>query len=202
MSGGPTSVAEQEAEDWSPAELIKAGWRESDLAWERAAVATTQGIAENRTDEAAEAAALSLRIARESFAEDDPRLGTSLANHAVCLGAAGKDATAETLLAEARSVWASCDSWIGNMTAPRTARSSMFHMRMEQLHRDTYEARWREKWGELVGEARTRLTEPKAASVLSAAAAKDALARWRRECPAMLNDTRKLMAAAMLLATR
>jgi hypothetical protein len=25
------------------------------------------------------------------------------------------------------------------------------------------------------------------------------LPRWRRECPAMLNDTRKLMAAAFLL---
>ena len=31
------------------------------------------------------------------------------------------------------------------------------------------------------------------------APAGDALARWRRERPAMLNDTRKLMAAALLL---
>ena len=31
------------------------------------------------------------------------------------------------------------------------------------------------------------------------AIAADAVARWRRERPAMLNDTRKLMAAAFLL---
>jgi hypothetical protein len=31
------------------------------------------------------------------------------------------------------------------------------------------------------------------------ATAADAFARWRRERPAMLNDTRKLMAAAFLL---
>jgi hypothetical protein len=190
-------VVEQKSEDWSPAELIKAGWRDSDLAWECAARATVQGIAEGKPDEAAEAAALSLRIARESFAGDDPRLGTSLANHAACLGPAGKEATARTLLTEARSVWANCDSWIGKMTAPRSARSSMFHMRMEQLHRETYEARWREKWNEWASDARARLA---AAGSLDATAAIDALGRWRRECPAMLNDTRKLMAAAMLLA--
>jgi hypothetical protein len=38
-----------------------------------------------------------------------------------------------------------------------------------------------------------------AAGAPSREVATEALARWRRERPAMLNDTRKLMAAAFLL---
>jgi hypothetical protein len=73
----------------------------------------------------------------------------------------------------------------------------MFHLRMEALHRDTYRARWRERWGEIAAEARARLDALHAGEAVESAAA--ALARWRRERPAMLNDTRKLMAAAFLL---
>jgi len=187
-----------EAEEWSVAELIKAGWRESDLAWEHAAGAVARHAAADNPSEAAKAAALALRIAREAFAKDDPRLGTSLANQAFYLRAAGHGEAAETLLLEARGVWASSDAWIARMTAPRVARSSMFHMRMEQLHRDTYEARWRKKWAELAAEARARVAALARVGALDAAA-EDALARWRRECPAMLNDTRKLMAAVVFL---
>jgi hypothetical protein len=85
------------------------------------------------------------------------------------------------------------------MDAPRMARSSMFHLRMEVLHRDTYRARWRERWGEIAAEARARLEALTAGEDAGGEAAAAALARWRRERPAMLNDTRKLMAAAFLL---
>jgi hypothetical protein len=71
-------------------------------------------------------------------------------------------------------------------------------MRMEALHRDTYRARWQERWQEIASEAKLRLQALNADSVGPAAAA-EILARWRRERPAMLNDTRKLMAAAFLL---
>ncbi len=195
MCAAPTSVDENSKEHWSPAELIKAGWSDSDLDWERAMLAHAGHRASGETAAAGEAAALALRIARAAFAEDDPRLGTALANQAACLRAVGKEAAAETLLSEALRTWSRAEAWIARMTAPRVARSSMFHMRMEQLHRDTYEARWRTKWDELAAEARARLGAQEAAAPDAA----EALARWRRECPAMLNDTRKLMAAAIFL---
>jgi hypothetical protein len=85
------------------------------------------------------------------------------------------------------------------MTAPRVARSSLFHLRMEQRHRPAYEARWRIKWAELAAEARERIGAG-AFTLIPAEQAGECLARWRRERPAMLNDTRKLMAAVFLLA--
>jgi hypothetical protein len=85
------------------------------------------------------------------------------------------------------------------MSAPRVARSSLFHMRMEQRHRATYEDRWRVKWHDLAEEARARLLAADPAGPADPAAAAAALARWQRERPAMLNDTRKLIAAVLLL---
>jgi hypothetical protein len=72
-------------------------------------------------------------------------------------------------------------------------------MRMELRHRETYRARWQERWQEITAEARARLAALAAAPDALDVTAAEALARWRRERPAMLNDTRKLMAAAYLL---
>ena len=193
-SGGPTSVAET----WTAAELIRSGWTEADLAWETASEAVLSALAEGELEAAKADSARALRLAREDFRSDDPRLGTSLANHAACLRAAGDDSAAEKLQAESRQVWQACDPWIAEMTAPRVARSSLFHARMEQRHRETYEARWREKWMELVQEARNRLRQVEGAG--GSVSPRDSLARWRRERPAMLNDSRKLLAAAILIA--
>ena len=88
------------------------------------------------------------------------------------------------------------------MEAPRVARSSLFHMRMEARHRDTYRARWQERWREIAAEAKARIEALNVISRRADAAAAESLARWRRERPAMLNDTRKLMAAAFLLLAR
>ena len=85
------------------------------------------------------------------------------------------------------------------MDAPRVARSSLFHMRMELRHRDTYRARWQQRWAEIAAEAKVRLDALTESAAVTGDAAREALARWRRARPAMLNDTRKLMAAAFLL---
>jgi hypothetical protein len=85
------------------------------------------------------------------------------------------------------------------MEAPRTARSSLFHMRMEVRNREIYRERWRTRWREIAGDARARLELLLAAEGVLDADPADALSRWRRERPAILDDTRKLMAAAFLL---
>jgi hypothetical protein len=72
-------------------------------------------------------------------------------------------------------------------------------MRMEARHRSTYRARWQERWREIAAEATARSEALIVSPGVRADTAADAFARWRRERPAMLNDTRKLMAAAFLL---
>jgi len=185
-------------ETWSIQELLQAGWSEADLAWETTAERTVEAVAHETHTNAKEAAGGALQLARASFASNDPRLGTSLANYGLCLHLSG-DGGPGPLFREASEVWRRADPWIARMDAPRVARSSLFHMRMEVRHRDTYRARWQERWTEIAAEARARLAALDAPHEALDATAAESLARWRRERPAMLNDTRKLMAAAFLL---
>jgi hypothetical protein len=185
-------------ETWSDHDLFAAGWRRADLDWEEQATEQCEALAGGEEGQAKALAGRCLYVSRESFAEDDPRLATALANYARCL-ARDSDPAAQALWQEARRRWPRTHSWIATMTAPRVARSSLFHMRMEQRHRATYEERWRIKWHELAQEARARLEAIDPAGAVDPEAAAAALVRWRRERPAMLNDTRKLMAAVLLL---
>lgn len=180
------------------AELAAAGWREADLDWENAMEAAVAALAAGDVAGAAEGFAACVGIVR-AFDAFDPRLGTSCANRAAALAALGRGEAAGLLARDARAAWQGCDGWVAAMTAPRVARSSLFHMRMEQRHRATYEDRWREKWAELVAEARSRLAGEGPLELTAPEEAGERLARWRRERPAMLNDTRKLMAAAVML---
>lgn len=197
MSSGPISVVET----WSAQELLSAGWREADLGWEASAERIAEAIAQADYPRAKGEAGQALQLARADFESLDPRLGTSLVNYGICLNLEGPsrmEANA-SLVREGLEVWRHADRWIARMEAPRVARSSLFHMRMEVRHRDTYRARWLERWREIAAEATARLEALNASQDVQVASAPDALARWRRERPAMLNDTRKFMAAAFLL---
>lgn len=184
------------AESWSERDLIAAGWARAELDWEQHTEAFAAALAAEDMQAARAESGRALFLAREAMAGDDPRLGTALANRGFFLFADG-DAGAPGLMEEAAGVWSRTGDWIGAMTAPRVARSSLFHMRMEAKHRETYEERWRIKWVELAEEARALLALPPRTP--DPAKAAEALSRWRRERPAMLNDTRKLMAATLLL---
>jgi hypothetical protein len=187
------------AETWSVQELLSAGWSAADIAWEGVTEATAEAVAHKDWMQAKSKAGEALQIARPGFEPIDPRLGTSLANFGLCLSMSGDKDGIAPLFREASEVWRRADTWIARMEAPRVARSSLFHMRMELRHRDTYRARWQERWREIAAEARVRLAAVDAPHSAFDATAAESLTRWRRERPAMLNDTRKLMAAAFLL---
>ncbi len=195
MSSEPTSVVD----NWSDQELLKAGWTDADLEWEHATAEFTGCLADNQFDEAAKLAGRALFLSRNEFSAGDPRLATALANHAYCLAIEGDRNLADKMIGEARNEWKNSRLWIESMKASRVARSSMFHLRMELRHRDTYEENWRTKWRQMADSAseRVKLQLPKTAPNRVAAA--EALSRWQRSRPAMLNDTRKLMAATYLL---
>jgi hypothetical protein len=187
------------AETWSARELLNAGWREADLAWEEAAERAADAAAQDNYVLAKDEAGRALQLARTDFEPIDPRLGTSLANYGLCLSLSGHTGTVSPLFREALDVWRRADPWIARMDAPRVARSSLFHMRMEALHRDTYRARWQERWQEMADEAKARILALNAGHGALGVTGGESLVRWRRERPAMLNDTRKLMAASFLL---
>src|SRR4029453_968013 len=88
-----------------------------------------------------------------SLEPSDPRLGTALANFGLCLEQVG-DGGGARLFGEALDVWRASGPWIARMDAPRMARSSLFHMRMELAHRETYRARWQIRWREMAEEAK------------------------------------------------
>ena len=186
-------------ENWSVRELLNAGWSEADLAWESTAERMAEAVSEKDYVRAKEEAGQALRIARADFEPIDPRLGTSLANYGLCLSLSGDSQGVASLFLKALEAWRRADPWIARMTAPRVARSSLFHMRMEALHRETYRARWQQRWRELADDAIKRLESLDAPEATVGPPSDDILARWLRERPAMLNDTRKLMAAAYLL---
>ena len=189
------------AETWSVQELLAAGWRESDLAWEEATVRAADAVAQSDYIKANDEAGQALQLARAEFESIDPRLGTSLVNYGLSLNLSGRsgDDGSVFLFREGLVVWRGADQWIARMEAPRVARSSLFHMRMEARHRDTYRARWQERWREIAAEARARIEALVGSGGAELARPDDVLPRWHRERPAMLNDTRKLMAASFLL---
>ena len=187
------------AETWSARELLNAGWSEADLAWEEAAERAADAAAQHNYALAKDEAGRALQLARTDFEPIDPRLGTSLANYGLCLSLSGHRGSVAPLFREAFDVWRRAGPWIARMHAPRVARSSLFHMRMEALHRDTYRARWQERWQGMADEAKARILALNAGRGADAATGLESLTRWRRERPAMLNDTRKLMAASFLL---
>ena len=189
-------------DSWTLEELAGAGWAEADLDWETTAAEAMARLAASEAEAAQERFARLVRIATAEFATDDPRLGTSLANHGAALVAAGEAHLSGRTLKDAAAVWNGCDRWIARMTAPRVARSSLFHLRMELRHRPAYEARWRVKWAALAAEARGCIGPEGPIILISAAEAQERAERWERERPALLNDTRKLMAAVILLAGR
>ena len=184
-------------ESWTFADLIAAGWSEADLEWERLTEAALSDLAEGRADTAREQFAAALRLARTNFAGHDPRLAASLSNHAAAQSNSGGK-----IEAAATQAWAVCDRWIDGMTAPRAARSSMFHLRMERLHRPAYEERWRVKGRELLDEVRNVFGALGNLELVGAEEAAARLARWNRERPVTLTDPRKLMASVILLGFR
>jgi hypothetical protein len=198
MSGGLISVREE----WSFPELIAAGWSEADLEWERLSEEALSALAEGRTDEARANVAQALHLARNEFTAGDPRLAASLSNQAAAVASADGNAKATRIRAAATQAWAGCDGWVEKMTAPRTARSSLFHLRMERLHRPAYEERWRVKGRELLAGVRAEIGSGDALDLVGPQEAASRLTRWHRERPVTLSDPRKLMAAVILMGTR
>lgn len=191
-----TGAAAPAGEDTELRRARAAGWRAVDLTWERLQEAAPALLAETRAAEAVAAWHRAARIARWRFARRDPRRVTSLANLAFADRLMGREARARRRYARAIRLWQEVPAWIEGVEPARRARSSLFHMRMEAKHWETYRANMRTRLARFAAETGECL----------AALAEDRppphrlLGRWRAEKPGVFDDTRKLLAAALLVA--
>ena len=192
MSGAPTSVVDPRALE----ALIRAGWAETDLAWETRQAEAAEHDASGRHDAAAALWAEGLRLAREAFAGNDPRLAASLANQAHGLRRAGRDQAARGLFEEALLAWDASGPWVAALAPERRARSSTFHLRLEAKHPGGYAHHSRERYEALAAEGRAALLALRD----GAPPPFDGPARWAKERPEGYTDARKLMAAVLLVA--
>ncbi len=189
MAQNPPGPANLEA-------LLRAGWREAELAWEARQQDAAERAAAGADDEAAALWAEGLRLARESFGNDDPRLATSLANQAQALRRTGRDAAARSLFEEAVLVWDAGGRWRAALAPERRARSSTFHLRLESKHPGGYQRHSRERTETLAAEGRAALIALRDRQPPPF----DGPARWARDRPEGYSDGRKLMAAVLLVA--
>jgi hypothetical protein len=192
MSGAPTSAVDPRVLE----ALIRAGWREAELAWETRQAEAAEHDASGRHDRAAALWAEGLRLARATFAANDPRLAASLANQALALRRAGGDEAARALFEEALLAWDASGPWLAALAPERRARSSTFHLRLEAKHPGGYAHHSRERYQALAAEGRTALLALRDGRE----GEDDRLTRWHRERPEGYTDARKLLAAVCLIA--
>ena len=176
--------------------LIRAGWRAAELSWEARQQDAAERAAAGAYDNAAALWAEGLRLARESFGRDDPRLATALANQAQALRRGGQDTAARSLFEEALLVWDARGPWIAALAPERRARSSTFHLRLDSKHPGGYQRHSRERTEALAAEGRAALIALRDQQP----APFDGPARWAQDRPEGYTDGRKLMAAVLLLA--
>lgn len=192
MSDEPISAAE----GIDATALARAGWHNAELVWEQIQETAAESLLAGDLADAGELWLGALEVAEQHFGSEDPRLATSLANAARARRGAGDERAAADLYRRAQTSWAGCDAWVAALAPERSARSSMFHLRLESKHRGGYEQHSRARYRTLVEETRQHLAR------LAGGTPADTtrLARWRHEKPAGLDDSRRLLAAALLLA--
>lgn len=195
MSKRPISASDPESRELNAA--LAAGWRRSDLAWERLQEEAYAAYLDGDRRRAGTLWKRAARLARWRFGSSDPRRATSLANLGFALRLANREARASKKYARARALWRDVPAWIETLRIAGRARSSLFHLRMEARHRETYH-----------GHVRVRLNafaEETAAALAELEQGRPATCRlhdrWRAEKPAIFDDTRKFLAAALLVAS-
>ena len=134
-------------------------------------------------------------IALWRFRATDPRRATTLANLALTDRLAGREGRARRRYARARRIWRETGPFIATMQIARRARSSLFHLRMETKHWDTYQDNMRIRMTAFARET----AEALAALEQGQPVACRLYQRWRAEKPPVFDDTRKLLAAALMV---
>lgn len=181
---------------YDPQAPVRAGWSAAEITWELSQAEAARLAAAGDWDAAAKLWGEALFLARENFPSSDPRLATSIANHAASLRRQGEVDTAAKMFAEALAVWDASGPWVDALAPERQARSSLFHLRMELRNREHYQEHQRVRFRALATQGRDTLARLAAGE----RPAEDTHRRWELDRPDSFSDKRKLLAAVLLVA--
>ncbi|MCT4554207.1 MAG: tetratricopeptide repeat protein [Pelagimonas sp.] len=170
------------------------GWRRSDLVWERLMEAGNAALCAKDLTRARRLFRQADLICGLAFAGDDPRRAATLASRAALLVQNGRLVQAERLQRRALQIWQHSNAYIERMEIRPRARSSLFHLRMEARHRDTYHDNMRHRLRLIAGETQATLR-----GLTAAGQGHRHFSRWNGEKPSVHDDTRKILAACLLM---
>ncbi|WP_035919824.1 hypothetical protein [Leisingera aquimarina] len=173
----------------------EAGWSRADLAWERLMERALAAAGRDRPRNAMRLFRLADLLARVVFPATDLRRAATPANLARLQFRAGALAEAEKLQARALRIWAGAAEQVEQMQIAPRSRSSLFHLRMEALHRDTFHANLKTRVGRIAAETGETLRSLTSGWPVGHRHA----SRWRGEKPVVFDGTRKVLGACLLL---
>lgn len=172
-----------------------AGWSRADLQWERLMEGACGAWSAGQGARAALLFRTARLLARARFARDDRRHATVSANLGLIALSRGQGARGRRHLERALRAWDRAAPDLERLrTAPRS-RSSMFHLRMEARHRETFQANLALRMGRFAAETRETITLRLAGKPTP----HRHLTRWRGEKPPYFDDTRWFLAACLLI---
>lgn len=175
-----------------------ADWSRVDLRWERLSENAIELYLAGQTVRGEVFFRLADLLARFSFPRSDLRRATSAANLSLISINKGKIAGAKRHQLRALRIWQNAPDRIAAMKiAPRT-RSSLFHLRIELKHRNTFHDNLRSRYARFATETEETLRS----LTTDTPAPHRHYARWRGERPSVHDDTRKIMGACLLILDR
>ena len=177
---------------------LTAGWRRRDIYWERLQEEANVRVVERPEETPALPILLGWVISFLLFSADDPRRITSSANLGFLAGRLGANRLSGKIYARAEQHWVErATHYLINMQIKPRARSSLFHMRMEHKHRDAYHRHLKTR--------QLRFIEETAACLKSLSNGQrpgfELYRRWKGEKLPVFDESRKLMAACLLVLT-
>ncbi|WP_300891368.1 tetratricopeptide repeat-containing protein [Roseovarius sp.] len=174
----------------------EAGWRRSELVWERAMEAGNRAWEAGRVGRARWLFVLADRIAVMGFGKGDPRRATAPAALARLFARQGRSRKAQAQARRALAEWAGVGAFIDAVEIRPRARSSLFHLRMEVRHRDTFHDNLRTRYRNFAEETRETMAGLAGDGPLPA---HRHFGRWRGERPSIFDDTRRVLSACLLI---
>ena len=173
-----------------------AGWGRAELIWEQLQDRANHALSAGDHAAAVRGFRWAWWLALLAFSRADPRYATSLANAAAADRIVGAEARARRRYAEALQLWTQVPAQIGAVDIAPRVRSSLFHLRMEARHMQTYEATRRLRLTAFVNET----AETLAALESGRPPPHRHHARWAGERPPVFDGSRRLLAACLLIA--
>ena len=195
MSGQP--ISESSPNRFQTKVALNSGWHRSDIVWERWQEEANRQFKLGRPLWAAMRFIAADFVARLRFESHDPRRVASVANLGFAFRLIGLRRLARRYYRIAVSEWEGVPDTLNDIEIKPRARSSLFHLRLEAVHRETFRENRVARLRAMVAETGECLD-----CLLADRPVPHRLYdRWLGEKPPIFDDVRKLLSACLLIAS-